>query len=228
MPHSERTWMIMTRTMRVLAVVTLTMVAVSVASAGVTDWLPATPAVYDGYVNWSTYLSVPKFDVTLGALTMVEWRMAAYTYGSVTYTNKTNSAVPAYGNLASKVTLERPGGGVIATALPYIPWDLGSPGLGTYTTGPLVSPVATATGFLTTGLASFEGPGTIPFAANAVAASTYTGSANSSWRFVTKAHAEMQVRYTYDGETTPEWPSGALLLLGIVPVALVWRKRRAA
>lgn len=193
-----------------------------------TGWLPSPAFSYDALVNWSQNLSVPQFDPSLGTLVEVQWELEGSTHGTATYINY-DGTMPAYGTLGSKITLSRPGGGVIGTILPSVLIDLGSPpgsdpdGI-VYGPYDLSSPVASANGILTTDLSAFIGMGTVLMPVDAAGTSDGIGSGNSEWSFDTIAGASSRVRYGYDA--VPEQSSRGLVLVGMAPLALMWWRRR--
>jgi hypothetical protein len=223
----------MPKTLRVVVVLALVLATAGMASADVTGWLPSPPTTYTNVVDWplGVALALPKFDVTLGTLTQVDWKLDGLVGGTVLFENKSGSETTAYGSLAADITLSLPGGGALATVSPsrgFGPVTVGA--YGTYVWPSLFSDWVTATGSFTTGLDDFKGPGTVSLPAMATGKSEGHAGGTVTWTFVTGAQAQAQVRYHYttDTETTPELPSSALLLLGALPVAFAWRRRKTA
>lgn len=222
----------MTGALRAVAAVVLLLTAAGMAASDVTQWYASDPVEFIGWTPWSTELKVPKFDVTLGTLSSVECAFTAGAGGFVTFTAPDGIVEYASGSLSARISLNRPGGGEIGMLEPTVVFSLENvpaPG-GSYTwTSPGVTLVSGG-GLLAGDLSAFCGdPGTtVSLPVSATATSTMVRSSDP-YAFFTGAGAKAQVRYHYttDAETTPELPSSALLLLGALPVALAWRRRKA-
>ncbi len=171
--------------------------------------------------NWTTSISIPKFDPSLGTLNNIIFVLTGHVEGSAAFESRDAAPATVTMNLSAVLSLMRPDSTIIVISLPVVstvdnvtafdgvPDYGGTSGktynnltanhVATYTSPPPASD-----------LALFTGVGNILLPVSAVGASNGSGAGNLDLRFNTYASAAACV--TYDYTPIPE-PSGLLALV---------------
>ncbi len=166
----------------------------------VTDTVPSTPA------NWSSTLSVPKFDPSLGTLTKVEVTLSGAISGTAKYESTDPNPTTIALNLKADIQIQGPTGSLqvspsiqkIDQAGPYDGQiDFGGPSGGTFPDLTASKSQVTTLTSSTDDLSPFIGTGTVVFSATAAGASSGSGSGNIITQFSVNAAATVPVKYTY-------------------------------
>ncbi|MBL8856898.1 MAG: choice-of-anchor E domain-containing protein, partial [Planctomycetes bacterium] len=158
--------------------------------------------------NWTSSVTVPKFNPALGTLQQVTFRLDGHVEGSASVESLDTSATVVQLLYAASITLQRPDATVIVTGMPNTMFtdslgpfdgviDFGGPsgashlGISINSTDNATSPPPASD------LVLFSGAGTITLPINGVGLSQAVGSGNVITQFITRASAVVQVCYIY-------------------------------
>lgn len=157
--------------------------------------------------NWSSAVSVPKFDAGLGLLTSVEFELTGGIFGSAAIESFDASATTVTTSFQATMTLTRPDQSVLVVAVPMQQFvdDLSSydgtfdfGGASGITHGDISSQdVRSLISTSPADLALFTGTGDIVLPVDAAGSSTASGSGNLITQFLTDARAGLRVCYNY-------------------------------
>lgn len=204
--------------------------ATALLSSARADTVSYFAAVPTTRTNFTTPLTLPGFDPTLGTLTGVQLTLTATVLGDASFESLDASPAAVNVNLSSSVTATAPNA-LSVTTIPLANTNVTVAGYdGTLdfggasgrTFGDLTN-TATNSNATTSGLASYIGAATIPVTVTAIGSSTASGPGNLASLFRTDANARVGVTYTYTA-AVPE-PT-TMAGLAVASVALLRRRRR--
>lgn len=214
---------------KVLAVVAV--VALSAVPVAKADSIMFSDNVSLQSTNFTSSVSVPKFDPMLGTLNKVTLKLAGHVEGMAQFESLDADPATIDMQLAAQIVLQRPDMSMLVVTLPLIMTtdnvlafdgviDFGGTSGKSY---PMLSAddMNTVMTMSAMDLALFTGPGNIMLPVVATGASTGSGAGNLLLQFATSASANVMVTYDY---TVPEPTTAGLLGLGAV--AAMRRNRR--
>lgn len=217
------------RLIKVLAVVAV--VALSAVPVAKADSIMFSDNVSLQSTNFTSSVSVPKFDPMLGTLNKVTLKLAGHVEGMAQFESLDADPATIDMQLAAQIVLQRPDMSMLVVTLPLIMTtdnvlafdgviDFGGTSGKSY---PMLSAddMNTVMTMSAMDLALFTGPGNIMLPVVATGASTGSGAGNLLLQFATSASANVMVTYDY---TVPEPTTAGLLGLGAV--AAMRRNRR--
>lgn len=199
--------------------------------------LTYTDAIISTATDWTSTLSVPKFNPALGTLTNINITLTGTVLGNVMVESMSASPANVTTNLAASLTLTRPDSTTLLVSFPaftatqaFTAYDgtldfAGTSGI-TYAAINSSQTAFVSTPPPATDLSLFTGSGTISLPISAHGASSVTGSGNLVAGFQTRAAAMLQIDYIYDAIAVPEPTALALLGLGVIGAGM--RRRRRA
>lgn len=188
--------------------------------------------------NWSSSISIPKFDPTLGNLTGLTFSLTGYVQGSAKFESLDAAPATVTMDVAAQIKLQRPDLTDLVVVLPTVSTsdsvtmfdgtiDFGGTSGKTYAmlsnskTETFASPPPLSD------LALFTGVGNIVLPVAATGMSKGTGAGNLLTQFNTSASADARVKYVYTPNTAvPEASSVLLALSGLGTIAGLTRLRR--
>ncbi len=189
--------------------------------------------------DWTTSLTVTKFDPALGVLQSIDFVLTGRVQGSAAFESRDAKANVITTNLSASITLDRPDNSQLAVVVPLVSMmtsataydgvlDFGGTSGATFN-GLQSSLVDTVAGDkAASDLALFTGssgaPGSISLSAAATGQSSASGSGNLVSQFTTNAGADFTVTYNYT--PAPEPGTYALMLGGFGALVGVQRLRR--
>jgi hypothetical protein len=200
--------------------------AVQAATVSFSDSIPVQPT------NFSSSVSVSKFDPSLGTLLSIQFDLAGAVEGSARFESLDAAPATVTMNLSAQIALQRPDNSTLVVVLPLVQTvdnvtafdgtiDFGGTsgrtysGLSNSASNSFTSPPPISD------LALFTGLGNITLPVVATGMSSGSGAGNLILQFNTSAGADVMVTYTY--EPIPEPASLALLGFGMLTVL---RRRR--
>lgn len=174
--------------------------------------------------NWSSSVTIPQFNPTLGILDSIEFSLAGHVEGDASYESLDAAPATVTLELAAEIELQRPDNSVLVAALPLVQTvenaaahdgniDFDGPSGSTFDnlSGDQTEMATLGPPVLPSDLAIFVGFGSISLPVEASGASQGSGAGNLLLQFHTSASADVAVTYNY---TVPEPGSLALLTLG--------------
>lgn len=181
--------------------------------------------------NWTSSVTVPQFNPSLGTLDSIEFTLDGHVEGSAGFENKDAEPATITMDLQAMLRLRRPDNSVLVLTIPVVStidsvtaWDgtddyAGTSGK-TYTN---LSANSSDSAITTSpaDIALFTGTGNITLPTTANGASTGSGAGNLLLQFSTFASAGGTVTYNY---TVPE--PAAMGLLGLGGMLALARRRR--
>jgi len=197
------------------------------------DSIPLAPT------NWSSAITIPKFDPTLGALNSIVFTLNGHIQGTTKFESLDSQPSTVTMLLSAQLKLLRPDNSLITVAIPTITTadfatafdglidykgtsgmthgDLSANQIVTSTSPPPISD-----------LALFTGPGNITLPVIAIGYSMGSGPGNLYLIYSSSASAEVGVKYIYD--LIPEPPTFLAILSGLggVTCAFARKRKRAA
>jgi len=186
--------------------------------------------------NFTTSLSVPKFDPALGTLDQVDFILSGHVEGEAKFESLDAEAATVEMELGASITIQRPDTTTLIVSLPSaLTSDLVSAFDGTIDFGgtsgktyPMLSAddIEMTSTSAAPDLALFTGLGNIDLPVEALGESTGSGAGNLLLVFMTLAAADFTVEYTFT--PIPEPATAALALLGGFGLFGRCRKRRFA
>lgn len=225
----------MRRLLRSSLVVLLVLVCLScVAYAETQTWTGSIPL---SKTNWSSSITLPKFDPSLGWLTSIFFQLSGHVEGSTAFESLDSQPATVTMSLAATITMYRPDSTLLVMTIPVALTsdnvtafdgviDFGGTSGKSYpfltgdktessTSPPPASDLALFT-------ATFPGE-TITLPVEAVGASSATGAGNLLVKFGTSASADALVQYNY---VVPEPAGLSSLVVGLVGLLGVAIRRR--
>jgi hypothetical protein len=215
---------------------------IGIAIGSFTVGARANTVTYSGSIalsrtNWTSSVSVPKFDPALGTLNSIEFTLDGFVDGSASFENK-NGPVTVKMHLQAQETLYRPDFSTLVVTIPVAMTsdavtgfdqtiDFGGTSGRTYS---LLSASA-SNSFTTTSVldeALFTGLGNIVLPVDAQGTSFGSGSGSMVLRFITSASAKATVTYDYNAVPEPATITMSILALGAVGWRLLLRRREQA
>jgi hypothetical protein len=185
--------------------------------------------------NWTGYLTIAKFDPSLGELISVSFTIAGAISTDAAFENKAASPETIEVEVTATMHLRRPDLTTLILSIPDQFYDNdvtaydGVDDFGGTSGMTLPGLIASATDSSTTtnasDLALFTGTGNISLPVDASGFSSVTGSSNLHFTVSTSAQAQASVTYTYnDAVATPE--PGPFCLAGSSLLALAYYRRK--
>lgn len=172
--------------------------------------------------NFTSNLSVPKFNSALGTLTKVEFTLEGHVEGEAKFESLDAEPATVEMELAASIAIQRPDFTVLVISLPTASTsdlvtafdgliDFGGTSGKTY---PALSAddIEMSSTVNPVDLALFTGAGNISLPVEALGQSTGSGAGNLLLQFSTSASAELEVKYTYT--PVPEPATLGLCMLG--------------
>lgn len=205
------------------------LVAVGLASGASAQQVCFTDSIPLQPTNWTSSVTVPKFDPNLGTLTSIDYTLSATATGAARVESLDNQPSVVTLTFQSTITLTRPDNSVIVVTIPQVQFMdslSAADGLLDFdgTAGESHENLMTTDSDSVTSppppsdLALFTGPGTITLPVIATGQSTAQGSGNVISQFVSNASASLTVCYNYIPNTPPVFtqsPCGAQLMASV-------------
>ena len=185
--------------------------------------------------NWSSTVTIPKFNSALGNLTSIEFYLDGYVEGSAKFESEDLEPTVVTMDLSAMLKLFRPNNTLLVVTIPVaLTLDNASAFDGiidyagtsgkSYTGLNASKTESTTSSPPSSDLALFTGTGNIILPVSGTGASTGSGAGNLNLKFSTSASAIARVKYYYD--VVPE-PSGiAVILTGLAGLGGFARLRR--
>ena len=201
----------------------------------------------DAGTDWSNFMSLTKFDPSLGTLTGIDLTLTGDVAGSAGYESRNAVATEISLLLKARITLNRPDNTQLVVVLPLLNDIIEAPSYDgsddfSGTSGAIGNGLAASTfetvPLLPADFGLFSGLGNILLPVSAVGNSVATASGNFDSFFLTSAGASASITYDYDRPIVPQGPSpdppsevpepASLVLLGSGLVAIAARLRKRA
>jgi len=222
-------------TLRLLACAVVMGWAACLGASASADTISYSASLPLAETDWASSVSITKFDPALGTLNSIEIEFQAHMEGTIKFEHRGGTPATVTTSLSAELLLQRPDltnlvvdGGLTVTTVDSVSGFDGTVDFGGTsgkTHGPLSANLSNTT--LTSSaadLALFTGTGDIVLPVLASAASAATGSGNMVIDFTDLASAGVKVTYDYAPVPEPSTLVG-LLGMGLVGLALVWRRR---
>jgi len=188
--------------------------------------------------NFTSSITLPKFNTALGTLTSVAIDFAGSVTSTIRFESLDASASTVTGTAAATVTLTRPNASQLAVILPtntrsateaafdgVIDFGGASGDIFSNVSGTVTAPTATLTS--ASDLALFSGAGSIVLPVTGTGSSTITGPGNVVSQINTQASGSAFVVYTYAAALTSIPEPASMALLGASLAGLGLLRRRA-
>ena len=207
--------------------------AVVVGSAAQGDSIMYSDSVALSSTNWSSSVTIPKFDPSWGTLISITCQLTGHVEGTAKFESMDNSPAAVSMNLSAMVKLERPDCSTMVLALPLASTldcvtaydgtlDYGGTSGVTHAGLSNTDVQSVTTPPPNSDLALFTGVGNIVLPVVATGTSSGSGAGNLILNFATAASAGVEV--TYDYRAIPE--PATMALVGTAGLALVGLRRR--
>ena len=184
--------------------------------------------------NWSTSITIPKFDPAVGNLVRVRWRIIGQVSGNASFESLDAASTTITTSLSASIALTRPDASLLSVAIPVVNnadtvsaydgvVDFGGTSGKSYT-GLSGSALATSSSIAVADLALFtaSAPGqTISLPVSATGTSSGSGAGNLLLLFETFASASVRVCYEYTFIPAPS----SLAFLGLGGLVAMRRRR---
>jgi len=224
-------------TLRLLACVAVLGWAACLGASASADTISYSGSVPLTETDWASSVSIAKFDPALGTLNSIEIELQGHMEGTAKFEHRGSNAATVTTYLSADLLVQRPdlsnlvvGAGLTVTTVDSVTGFDGTVDFGGTsgrTHGALSANLTNTTlTSLTADLALFTGTGDIVLPVLASASSAATGSGNMVFDFTNLASAGVKVTYDYAPVPEPSTLVG-LVGMGLVGLALVWRRRRA-
>jgi hypothetical protein len=212
-------------------------VLIAVASPASAAVITHSAAIPSDQTDFSTTVSVPKFDPTLGTLLSVAFTLFGEVTGDLGVENRNRSnAVAVTSRLEATLTLFRPDGTTLVVTVPNQVFtdslarydrtlDFGGTSGRTHA-GIDASSSNSFASSLPFDLALFTGSGSIVLPMTANGTSSYDGTSNISFQADSDANGLVTVAYTYRAAAVPEPMALSLFGVGLAGLGVAAHRRR--
>ena len=225
---------------RPLGVVTAALLLAGTANAAtVLTSVYSTAVVSDTKTNFSTSLTIPAFDTSLGTLQAVYLTLYGTVTGTIQFENDDAEAATVTSNLGASIKLKRPDNSVLVVSLPVYTSSTmvdAFDGTDDYdgASGRTIAGVSAADNDSVTltsasDMALFTSGSDLVATFSATGASSASGAGNLTTKFTTKAGGYATVQYAYDDTSAvPEPASWAMMVGGFGLLGGALRRKRTS